>query len=42
MIQMNVKCPFMTEILGDQAHVARVALNDVNEIVAVCRHGRQR
>jgi hypothetical protein len=32
----------MTEILGDQAHVERVALNDVNELVAVCRHGRQR
>ena len=32
----------MTEVLGDQAHVEPVALNDVNEIVAVCRHGRQR
>jgi Calcium binding len=42
MIQMNLECPFMTEILGMQARVERVGFNDANEIVAVCRRGRER
>jgi hypothetical protein len=42
MIQMNLSCPFMAEILGMSARVERVDLNDADEIVAVCRHGRER
>jgi hypothetical protein len=42
MIQMNLSCPFMTEILGMSARVERVDLNDADEIVAVCRRGRER
>jgi hypothetical protein len=42
MIQMNLDCPFMTEILGMQARVERVGFNNANEIVAVCRRGRER
>src|SRR5262245_15697516 len=42
MIQMNLRCPFITEILGRQASVDRVDLNDGDEIVAVCRRGRER
>jgi Calcium binding len=42
MIQMKLKCPFMIEILGTQARVERVDTNDANEIVAVCRYGRER
>jgi hypothetical protein len=42
MIPMNLECPFMTEIFGRQARVERVDLNDANEIVAVCHHGRVR
>src|SRR5438552_19106258 len=42
MIQMNLACPFETEILGVQARVERVDLNDAEEIVAVCRRGRER
>lgn len=42
MIQMNLACPFMTTILGAEARVERVDLNDADEIVAVCRRGRDR
>jgi hypothetical protein len=42
MIQMNLACPFMTEILGMQVGVERVDLNDADQIVAVCRRGRER
>src|SRR5262245_44997764 len=42
MIQMNLRCPFMTEILGTPARVERVDVNDGDEIVAVCRSGRER
>jgi hypothetical protein len=42
MIQMNLACPFMTEILGTPARVERVDLNDADEIVAVCRRERDR
>jgi hypothetical protein len=33
---------FATEILGVQVRVERVELNDADEIVAVCRRGRER
>jgi hypothetical protein len=39
---MNLACPFVTEILGVQARVECVELNDADEIVAVCRRGRER
>src|SRR5436309_3244202 len=42
MIQMNLACPFMTTILGAKARIERVDLNDADEIVAVCRRGRDR
>jgi hypothetical protein len=42
MIQMNLECPFMIEIFETPARVERVDLNDGNEIVAVCRYGRER
>jgi hypothetical protein len=42
MIQMNLACPFVTEILGTPAGVERVDLNDAGDIVAVCRRGRER
>ena len=42
MIQTNLTCPFTTTILGAEARVERVDLNDADEIVAVCRRGRGR
>jgi hypothetical protein len=42
MIQMNLACPFATDVLGTRVHVERVDLNDADEIVAVCRRGRER
>jgi hypothetical protein len=35
-------CPFITEILGTPVRVERVDLNDAEEIVAICRRGRER
>jgi len=42
MLQEKLACPFMTEILGTAVRVERVDLNDADEIVAICRRGRQR
>jgi hypothetical protein len=42
MLQMNLACPFVTEVLGTAVSVERIDLNDADEIVAVCRRGRQR
>ena len=42
MIQMNLACPFTTDILGVAARVELVALNGAQEIVAVCRRGGDR
>ena len=42
MIQTNLACPFVTEILGVPARVERVELDDADQIVAVCRRGRRR
>jgi hypothetical protein len=42
MIQEHLACPFVTEILGTPARVERVDLNDAEEIIAICRRGRQR
>ena len=41
-LQENLACPFTTEVLGTPVRVERVDLNDADEIVAVCRRGRQR
>ena len=42
MLEEHLACPFTTAILGVPVHVERVDLNDVDEIVAICRRGRQR
>lgn len=42
MLQMNLVCPFVTEVLGTAVSVERIDLNAADEIVAVCRRGRQR
>jgi hypothetical protein len=42
MLEEHLAVPFTTEILGTDARVDRVDLNDADEIVAVCRYGRHR
>jgi len=42
MLEEHLACPFMTAILGMPVRVERVAFNDADEIVAVCRRGRDR
>ncbi len=42
MLEEHLACPFVTEILGASTRVARVDLDDAEEIVAVCRRGRAR
>ena len=42
MLEEKLACPFTTEILGSPVRVERVDLNDAEEIVAICRRGRQR
>jgi hypothetical protein len=42
MIDDNLAVPFTTEILGIPVRVERVDLNDADEIVAICRRGKQR
>ena len=42
MLQDNFALPFETEILGVSVIVERVDLNGADEIVAVCRRGRER
>lgn len=42
MIEDNLQVPFETEVLGVPVTVERVDLNDAEEIVAVCRRGRDR
>jgi hypothetical protein len=42
MLEEHLAVPFTTEILGTDARVDRVDLNDADEIVAVCRRGRHR
>jgi hypothetical protein len=40
-LEENLACPFMTELLGLPVQVDRVTFNDAEEIVAVCHRGRQ-
>jgi len=42
MIEEHLSVPFATEILETPVRVERVDLNDVDEIVVICRRGRQR
>jgi len=42
MLQEHLAVPFATEILGTPVRVERVDLNDADEIVAICRRGRER
>jgi Calcium binding len=42
MLEEHLAVPFITAILGVAVRVERVDLNDADEIVAICRRGRQR
>jgi hypothetical protein len=42
MLEENLAVPFVTTLLGVEVTVERVDLNDADEIVAVCRRGRER
>ena len=42
MLEEHLACPFTTAILGTPVQVELVGLNDVDEIVAICRRGRER
>ena len=42
MLEDRLVVPFTTDILGAPVRVERVDLNDADEIVAICRRGRQR
>ena len=42
MLEENLAVPFATKLLGVEATVERIDLNKANEIVAVCRRGRER
>ena len=42
MLEDRLAVPFTTDILGALVRVERVDLNDAEEIVAICRRGRQR
>jgi len=41
MLEENLVVPFTTALLGVEVTVERVDLNDADEIVAVCRRGRE-
>ncbi len=42
MIEENLAVPFVTTLLGMEVTVERIDLNKADEIVAVCRRGRER
>ena len=42
MLDEHLACPFTTAILGASVRVERIDFNDADEIVAICRRGRQR
>jgi hypothetical protein len=42
MLEEHLTCPFTTAIVGVPVRVERVDLNDADEIVAICRRGRER
>jgi hypothetical protein len=41
MLEDNIDVPFETEVLGVPVKVTAIALNDAEEIVAVCRRGQR-
>lgn len=41
LIEENLAVPFATRILGVDAEVERVMISDANELVAVCRRGKE-
>jgi hypothetical protein len=42
MLEEHLAVPFTADILGTSVRVERVDLNDADEIVAICRRGKQR
>jgi hypothetical protein len=42
MIEEHLALPFETEVLGLAVTVERIDLNEVDEVVAICRRGRTR
>jgi hypothetical protein len=42
MLEERLAVPFTTDILGVPVRIERVDLTDADEIVAICRRGRQR
>lgn len=42
MLEENLTLPFATTVLGVEAVVEKVDINEAGEIVAVCRRGRER
>jgi len=42
MLEENLAVPFVTTLLGVEVTVERIDLNKADEIVAVCRRGRER
>lgn len=42
MLEEHLAVPFETEVLGVTVRVEKVDLNAADQIVAVCRRGRQR
>jgi len=42
MLEENLAVPFTTKLLGFEVTVERIDLNDADEIVTVCRRGRER
>jgi len=42
MIEDNLQLPFQTHVLGVEVTVARVDINERDEIIAICRRGRER
>lgn len=42
MLEENLAVPFETEVLGVRVTVERIDLTDADEIVAICRRGRNR
>lgn len=42
MLEESLTLPFETDVLGVRVTVERIDLTDAEEIVAICRHGRNR
>ena len=42
MLEENVELPFETEVLGTAVKVVRFDIDDRDQIIAICEHGRQK